>query len=66
MKDQTRNLNPTAEAIIAMNLWGATYAEQRGGAMDFWDGLNAPAQQMCIEIAERVREADRHHAIAHQ
>lgn len=59
-----RNLNPTAEAYIAMNLWSHEYAhEQRGGSMDFWDSLDERRKQRCIELAQRVREADRAHGV---
>lgn len=61
MKDQRRNLNPTSEAIMAMALWGARYAAQRGGSMDFWDTLNPAEQKLCAELVERIREADRAH-----
>jgi hypothetical protein len=49
-----------------MNMWGATYTQQRCGSMDFWDSLNKGAQDMRIEIANRVREADRMHPPTHQ
>ena len=53
-----RNINPTAAAVIAMNLWGARYAAQRGGSMDFWDSLDDADKKRCIEIVRDVREAD--------
>jgi hypothetical protein len=56
--DQRRNLNPTAPAIIAMTLYNDRYAAQSGGSMDFWDNLSAFEKQSCIEIAQRVREAE--------
>ncbi|MDB5584829.1 MAG: hypothetical protein JWR80_10005 [Bradyrhizobium sp.] len=59
-----RNLNPTAEAYIAMNLWGHEYAhEQRGGSMDFWDSLDEHRKQRCTELARLVRKADRAHGV---
>lgn len=41
------NLRPHAEARLAMAYFGKEYAAQRGGCMDFWDGL-APYQQELI------------------
>lgn len=59
-----RNVNPTAEAYIAMNLWSHEYAhEQRGGSMDFWDSLDTNRKRRCIELAQRCREADKAHGI---
>lgn len=55
--DQTRNLNAHKAAIIAMCLWGARYAAQRGGCMDFWDTLNASEKRTCREIVARVNTA---------
>ena len=37
MKDQTRNLNPSAEALLYSWIFGDEYSKQRGGVMDFWD-----------------------------
>lgn len=53
----TRNLEPTAPAIVAMNMWGSRYAAQNGGSMDFWDGLTGYEQKLCTEIAEKIRAA---------
>lgn len=58
-----RNLNPTAEAVVAMNLWGYTYSRQNGGSMDFWDSLSASEKMRCTDLVQRVREADRKHGI---
>ena len=59
-----RNVNPTAEALIAMNIWSHEYAhEQRGGSMDFWDSLNESRKRICRELAERIREADKAHGV---
>jgi hypothetical protein len=52
MKDQTRNLNPTFEARIAMIVWGDEYSKQDGGSMDFWDSLNDVRKRRCKLIAE--------------
>lgn len=57
MQDQTRNLNPTAPAYVAMALFGQRYSEQRGGSMDFWDTLSDYEKRTCIRLAEQVRAA---------
>lgn len=58
----TRNLNPTAEAVAAMNLFGDDYAfKQKGGSMDFWDSLGESRKRMCRDLVERIREADKAH-----
>ena len=57
MKDQTRNINPTAPAYAAMALWGKRYAAQSGGSMDFWDSLSPDEQRTCQELAKKIKEA---------
>ncbi|MEZ2132737.1 MULTISPECIES: hypothetical protein [unclassified Sinorhizobium] len=52
-----RNLHPHAEARLAMALWGAEYAAQLGGSMDFWDGLSEPRKRVCVDILESVLKA---------
>jgi hypothetical protein len=50
-----RNLNPHAEAVLAMNLWNDEYAfKQRGGVMDFWDSIGESRQRRCRELVERI------------
>lgn len=50
-----RNLHPHAEARLAMALWSHEYAyEQRGGSMDFWDGLDASRKRLCVSILDEV------------
>lgn len=57
---ESRNLNPTAEAIVAMCIWSHEYAhEQRGGSMDFWDKLGAGRQRQCRETVDRILAAKR-------
>jgi hypothetical protein len=51
------NLNPTPEAIMAMELWGDQYAGQNGGSMDFWDKLPANSKKRCTDAIERIRAA---------
>lgn len=56
-KQNHRNLNATAPALLAMYRWGEEYAAQRGGVMDFWDKLAPHRKWMCIEAASRIIEA---------
>jgi len=55
----TRNLNPHAEARLAMALWGEEYAfKQRGGCMDFWDNLSERRQLLCIDVVTGILVAN--------
>ena len=50
-----RNLNPHAEARLAMVLWSHEYAfEQRGGSMDFWDSRTPHQKRLCIGIVNDI------------
>lgn len=53
--DQTRNLNPTPAARVAMIIWGKDYSQQRGGSMDFWDSLSADQQNRCNHVVTDLR-----------
>lgn len=55
-RDQ-RNLNPHAAAVAAMYLYGAEYAAQRGGSMDFWDGLDDRRKRICCELVFKIAQA---------
>lgn len=57
MEDQTRNLNPTPEARVAMIIWGKEYSEQRGGSMDFWDSLTAQQRRRCELVVHDIAKA---------
>lgn len=57
-KRDARNLSPHAEAIAAMHLWGAEYAAQSGGSMDFWDGLSLGRQKICQELVDRIKQTE--------
>lgn len=57
MKDQTRNLNPTPQALVAMWIWGSEYAAQGGGSMDFYDSLSLARQRQCDECVEKMKVA---------
>lgn len=59
MKSQKRNLNPHAEAVAAMYLWGSEYAASGGGSMDFWDSLSIGRRQTCRDLADRIVKARR-------
>ena len=53
-----RNMNPHAEARLAMSMWSHEYAhEQRGGCMDFWDSLDARRKRICREVVDGILEA---------
>ena len=54
-----RNLNPHAEAQAAMYLWGADYARQRGGSMDFWDRLPDFKKRLCQQLVTDIFRARR-------
>lgn len=50
-----RNLNPHAEARIAMIIWSDEYAyKQRGGSMDFWDSRTEGQKRQCVEIVDQI------------
>jgi hypothetical protein len=51
------NLNPHAEARLAMAWWSEEYAAQRGGCMDFWEGLDAPRKAMCKRVVDGILKA---------
>lgn len=59
MDEQTRNLNPHAEARLAMAVWGDEYAAQRGGTMDFWDALSPSRKRWCQEQLSKIVETRR-------
>jgi len=52
--DQTRNLNPTKEARVAMIIWCDEYSKQGGGSMDFWDSLSPERQKRCVSVVEAL------------
>ena len=53
-----RNLNPHAEARLAMALWSHEYAhEQRGGSMDFWDSLSPSRKALCVSLLDDILKA---------
>jgi hypothetical protein len=54
-----RNLNPHAEARLAMALWSHEYAfEQKGGSMDFWDSRTPAQQRLCVDIVSEILKAN--------
>lgn len=50
-----RNLNPHKPAVAAMWLYGAEYAAQGGGSMDFWDRLDESRKRICRDFLERLK-----------
>lgn len=56
---QRRNINPHAEAIVAMYLWGDEYAHRfRGGSMEFWDNLGPARQKICRDLVDKILGAN--------
>jgi hypothetical protein len=51
-----RNLNPHAEARLAMLKWSDEYSQQRGGSMDFWDSLAPHRKRLCVEYVKVIQE----------
>lgn len=52
-----RNLNPTPEAALAMIVYGDVYSAQRGGSMDFWDGLTDGVQSSIRRMLKNIEAA---------
>lgn len=53
-----RNLNPHAEARLAMLIWNHEYAyEQKGGCMDFWDSRTPSQKRLCVENVTAIMDA---------
>jgi len=48
------NLNPHAEARLAMVLWSDDYSDQPGGCMDFWDRLEPSEQDLCVRLVDEI------------
>ena len=48
-----------AEAIAARWLWGAEYARQNGGQMDFYDGLSESRKRLCRELVDDIKACER-------
>lgn len=57
--DQARNLKPTAEAIVAMCIWGNQYSRRKGGSMDFYDSLTIGQKKQCAETVQQILDAPR-------
>lgn len=54
-----RNLNPHAEARVAMLVWGERYSKQSGGSMDFYDSLTDSERNLCREWAREIHTSHR-------
>lgn len=59
MDNQTRNLNPHREAVLAMIVWSEEYSKQCYGCMDFWDRLDDNKKQLCQEWCTKLWKAQR-------
>lgn len=55
--DQTRNLNPTPQARVAMIVYGNEYSRFRGGSMDFWDHLSIVRKRRCDMVVKEFSDA---------
>jgi hypothetical protein len=51
----SRNLNAHAEATAAMYIWGSEYVAQKGGCMDFWDGLREDRKELCRDLVAQIK-----------
>jgi hypothetical protein len=51
-----RNLNPHAEAVAAMWMWGERYSKQGGGSMDFWDALSDYERSLCVQMVTQIQK----------
>lgn len=52
-----RDLDPHAPAVCAMWLWGKRYSQQNLGSMGFWDSLSESEQNLCRDMAEKIKKA---------
>lgn len=53
------NMHPHAEAILAMTVWGDEYSRQRGGCMDFWEGLPDYRKHIVRNALDRIQTLPR-------
>lgn len=49
-----RNLHPHREARLAMLVWGAEYAKQGGGSMDFYDRLPDSRKKLLSQWCDQL------------
>jgi len=49
-----RNLNPHAEAIAAMHLFGSDYGPSGLGCMDYYDRLPKRLKRRCVDLVEAI------------
>lgn len=54
-----RNLNPHAEALMAMSLWGDQYSGQLGGCMDFYDSRSRAEKKTCVDLVSKILSTHR-------
>lgn len=52
-----RNLKPTAEAKMAMYIWGKEYSGSTLGSMDFWDSLSDGQRNIATTAVKEIIEA---------
>jgi hypothetical protein len=56
-KRDRENINPTPEAVMAMELWCHHYVAQTGGSMDFWNDLSESGKRRCQDAVARILAA---------
>lgn len=66
MKDQSRNLNPHAEALLYSWIFGKEYARQGGGVMNFWDRATKSEKKHMQENIDRLLKTRRSTKIVSQ
>jgi len=59
MKDESRNLNPHAEALLYSWVFGDEYSKQKGGVMDFWDKAKEWQKENIKSSLDRLLKAKR-------
>lgn len=53
-----QNLNPHKEARMAMCIFGARYAAQSGGSMDFWRSLSTSDRKVCRDMVNAIENTE--------
>jgi len=56
MSSAQRNLTPHRAARMAMVLFDHEYGAQRGGSMDFWDGLSKDKKRHARDVLKIIME----------
>jgi len=59
---EQRNINPHAEAIMAISIWGYQYSRQNLGCMDWWDALPESKKKIVRSTLDRIATLPRENA----